>query len=204
MHINHSNLRRLAVCLLIFGVAPASAVAQHVHGVIELGVVVEGDTVAVSLSAPLSDVVGFEHEPKNDDQEDMIQQAASVLSDPESMFGLTGSVNCEVSNTTIDGPDYVLQHLTQVAEAPASHADHHHDHHDHDEHDGESAHEEHAEVVAAYEWKCGDAAALDALDLRFTERFANVETINVQILTAAGAQVLTVEGPVASISLSSP
>ena len=41
--------------------------AQHVHGVVQLGVVVEGDVVAVSLEAPLSDVVGFEHAPNNDE-----------------------------------------------------------------------------------------------------------------------------------------
>ena len=228
MRTKHSRLKLLAGLSPIFGVLPTSAVAQHVHGVVELGVVVEGDTVAVSLSAPLSDVVGFEHEPKTDEQAELIQQAASTLSNPDAMFGLAEAVNCEVSSTAIDGPAYVVRHLEKDGETQGGHESHHdhdghhheheaHDHehdahehehdsreHQHDAHDGESGHEEHAEIVASYEWQCGDVAGLDSIDLRFTESFTGVETIKIQILTSAGAQVLTAEGGVESISLSSP
>ncbi len=231
MRTRYSIMKILPALILAVGIAPASAVAQHVHGVVELGIVVEDDTVAVSLSAPLSDVVGFEHEPKNDEQAKLIQQAATMLSDPEAMFGLAQSANCDFSDMAIDGPDYVLKHLAQADNAPARHDDHHddrhghddehgkhdhdehdHDKHDHDEHDHDKHnhdehdhdHEEHAEVNASYEWKCSDASGLDTLDLRFTEAFVGVETIKIQILTAAGAQVLTKEGRVGSVSLSSP
>ena len=198
-------MKFLPTLILVVGLAPASAVAQHVHGVVELGIVVEGGTVAVSLSAPLSDVVGFEHEPRNDEQAKLVQQASTMLSDPEAMFGLAQSANCEFSDMVIDGPAYVVKHLPHAGDDPAGH-DHGHDEdqdkhdHDHDKHD----HEEHAEVNASYEWNCSDASELDALDLRFTQSFVSVETIKIQILTAAGAQVLTEKGQVASIPLSSP
>lgn len=212
MRIKRSNLELLPVLVLVVGVASASAVAQHVHGVVELGIVVEDDTVAVSLSAPLADVVGFEHEPRNDEQARLIQQAASTLSNPEAMFGLAESANCEFSDMTIDGPGYVMKHLAREGDASTRHDDdhddhndhHNNDHHDHGEDHGESDHEGHSEVTASYEWKCGGASGLDTLDLRFTERFASVETIEIQILTSAGAQVLTAEGGVGSVSLSSP
>ncbi|MDJ0750028.1 MAG: DUF2796 domain-containing protein [Woeseiaceae bacterium] len=210
-------MKILPALILVVGIAPASAVAQHVHGVVDLGIVVEDDTVAVTLSAPLSDVVGFEHEPKNDEQAKLIQRAAKTLSDPVAMFGLARSANCEFSDMAIDGPDYVLRHLAQAGDAPDGHGDDHDDHHghdeDHDKHDhddhnhdkhGHNEHEAHAEVTASYEWSCSDASGLDALELRFTEAFAGVEMIKIQILTAAGAQVLTREGRVGSVSLSSP
>ncbi len=201
MHTKPSQLKFLAVLLPVVGVIPATAEAQHVHGVVELGIVVENDTVAISLTAPLSDVVGFEHEPKNDEQAKLIEQAATMLADPDAMFGLAKSVSCEVANKTVDGPGYVLKHLGQAGEKQGGHDDHDHDAHHH-EHD--SDHEEHAEVVASYEWQCGDVSALDSVDLRFTEKFASVETIKIQILTAAGAQVLTAEGRAGSVSLLSP
>lgn len=217
-----SLLYAAAICVL----APAGVHAQHVHGVIELGVVVEDGTVAVSLNAPLSDVVGFEHAPENDEQLELIRQAAALLSNPEAMFGLPDSASCTISDTSIDGPAYVLEHLTEDAAAPvlSDHDDHDeheesagHDHdeheeaadHDHDEHEESTDHdhddaEQHAEVNANYEWECGSASDLDSLALRFTESFADVETIGIQILTAAGAQVLTLEGRPSSVSLSQP
>ena len=198
-------MKILPALILVIGIAPASAVAQHVHGVVDLGIVVEDDTVAVSLSAPLSDVVGFEHEPKNDEQAKLVQNAAAMLSDPEAMFGLARSANCDFSDMAIDGPAYVLKHLAQAGDAQAGHDDHD-DHHDHDEDHGkhDHDHEEHAEVNASYGWNCSNASGLDTLDLRFTQSFASVETIKIQILTSAGAQVLTKEGRVGSVSLSLP
>ncbi|MCY3940581.1 MAG: DUF2796 domain-containing protein [Gammaproteobacteria bacterium] len=249
--------------MTICALAPAGALGQHIHGVIELGVVVEGSTVAVSLDAPLSDVVGFEHAPESDEQLERIRQAATMLSNPDAMFGLADSAECAISDTSIDGPAYVLEHLgDDDAGAELSDHDHHdeheesaaHDHHDEheesaahdhdDEHDEPAAHdhhdeheesadhdhhdeheesadhdhdgheesadhehddaEQHSEVNANYQWECRSASDLDSLALRFTESFAGVETIEIQILTSAGAQVLTVEGRAKSVSLSRP
>ena len=238
-----SLLYATAICVL----APAGVQAQHVHGVVELGVVVEGGTVAVSLDAPLSDVVGFEHAPENDEQLELVRRAAATLSNPDAMFGLADSASCTISDTSIDGPAYVLEHLgddaagtvlsdhdhDEHAEADDHDHDEHeeagdHDHdehaeagdHDHDEHEESGAHdhdeheeagehdhddvEQHAEVIANYEWECANASDLDSLALRFTENFAGVETIEIQILTSAGAQVLTLEGRATSVSLSRP
>lgn len=216
--IDTARRRPLLYAIAILGLAPMYGPAQHVHGVVELGVVVEGGTVAVTLNAPLSDVVGFEHAPENGEQLELIRQAAATLSNPDAMFGLSDSANCTISHTSIDGPAYVREHLAEDDAAGAAESDD--DHHDeHDSHGGESGNnehaepdghddhgdsEQHAEVNANYEWACGNASDLDSLELRFTESFADVETIEIQILTAAGAQVLTVEGRAKSVSLSRP
>ena len=203
-------LYAVAICALAYSNAPA----QHVHGVIELGVVVEDGTVAVSLDAPLSDVVGFEHAPENDEQLELIRQAAALLSNPDAMFGLPDSASCTISDTSIDGPAYVLEHLGDE-DAGEVMSDHDHDEHeesaghDHDEHEETDEHddgdsEQHSEVNANYEWTCGNASDLGSLALRFTEGFAGVATIEIQILTAAGAQVMTLEGRASSVSLAQP
>ena len=108
MRTDGSLLKLLPLLAVVGALAPASATAQHVHGVIELGVVVEGDTIAVSLDAPLSDVVGFEHAPESEAQKQSIQQAAAMLADADSMFGLADSADCNVSNAILDGPAFLL------------------------------------------------------------------------------------------------
>ncbi len=203
----------LTVLIAVGSIAPSSAAAQHVHGVIELGVVIEDDRVAVTLSAPLSDVVGFEHEPKNEEQATLIRQAASMLSDPSAMFGLADSASCEVLEDVVDGPAYLEKHMAEEGAGAAEHDDEHHDthasrdddHHDHhDEHEShgdESAHEEHSEVNASYEWSCDDVSELDSLVLRFTSGFASVDTIEIQVLTSDGVNVLTKKGRAESVPL---
>ena len=217
--------RLLLYAMAICGLAPVGALAQHVHGVVELGVVVEGGTVAVSLNAPLSDVVGFEHAPESDEQLELVREAAAALSDADAMFGLADSANCRISDISIDGPPYVMEHLAEDHPAAAD-GDHDHDDahdsrgagsthdehaesHGHDEHSEPDGHghddsEQHAEVNANYEWVCGNPSALDSLALRFAEGFAGVETIEIQILTSAGAYVTTAEGGAKSVSLSPP
>ena len=222
MNTNGKILPPVLCAMAIYGLASANVTAQHVHGVVELGIVVEGGMVAVTLNAPLSDVVGFEHAPENDEQLELVRQAAAMLSDPDAMFGLADSASCRISGTSIDGPAYVTQHLAEDNAGPADHDDDHHDTHDshggeddhadHDEHADHDDHadsgdhddhdsEQHEEVNASYEWECGNVSALESLALRFTEGFAGVETIEIQILTSAGAQVVTAEGRAASVSL---
>jgi len=214
MRTHNAIIRPLAYAMAICGLAPASVPAQHVHGVVELGVVVEGGRVAVSLSAPLSDVVGFEHASESDEQLETIREAAAMLSNADAMFGLADSADCRISDTSVEGPGYVVQHLAEDHADSAESDDHHHDTHDsqgiesaHDEHAESAVHddhdsEQHEEINASYEWVCGNVSDLESLDLRFTESFASVETIEIQILTSVGAHVTTAEGRAASVSLS--
>lgn len=184
------------------GLASTGSLAQHVHGVVELGVVVEGRTLVVSLTAPLSDVVGFEHAPESDEQVERIQRAAEMLSNADEMFGLTDAAGCKVSNISVDGPGYFSQDTETGHADDHRHDDGHHDDHDSDHSDShESDHEEHAEINASYEWRCGDVANLDALNLRFVDGFASIDKVEIQVLTSAGARVLTTDGQVASIPL---
>ena len=105
---------------------------------------------------------------------------------------------------SIDAPTFVKKHLGQKGTGEVEH-DHYDDHHDaHHSHDSEDDHDEHSEINASYEWACSDESELDVLELRFPDGFASVETIEIQILTAVGAQVLTKAGRAASIPLSPP
>ena len=179
MRTSYNILQPVLGAAAILSLASTGAIAQHVHGVIELGVVVEGNTVAISMNAPLSDVVGFEHAPENDEQKKLIEQAAMLLSNADAMFGMAGSVDCSVSKTSVDGPAYITGNAGNAATENGDHHDAHaadeagsaeaeHSHEDHDDHDHDSDHGEHAghaDIVANYEWACVDAASIEALEL---------------------------------------
>lgn len=231
-----ASRHRLAIgALALCGIASAPVVAQHVHGVINLGVVVEDDTVAITLNAPLSDVIGFEHAPTSEDQEALAHRAYVLLSSPDDMFGLADSANCSSTDVSIDGPAFLLDHEDHDEHEHHDGDDHHdeHDHHDdhddhdhhndHSDHDGHDDHEdhddhgdhgdhehhddngdEHAEVTATYEWSCDDVSDLESLGLGFVRGFADIEEIEVQILTPGGVRVFTAGRDDQSISLETP
>ena len=234
--------------ILIAGLAPFTLQAQHVHGVAELGVVVEGSTLGVTFEAPLADVIGFEHAPENDEQIASIRRAAETLENAGNLFMPAGAANCSVSSQSIDAPDYFLQtaagheegddhdhagehdhddghdHDEAVAHSDDDHDEHDHDDHDHDhDHDESVAHEDghdendhdehdhedheghgashHSNLLASYEWSCGDVSQLNSLALSIASHFGSVETVNVQVLTPSGVFADELPGSTESISL---
>ena len=196
MSIEFRNLAQLTVSICAWLLIPSIAVSQHFHGVIQLGIVIEDGTVAVSLTAPLSDVIGFEHEPENEDQIKVAEQAAVLLTDANAMFALPEAAQCEASEVSVDGPQYIRLPVAGEGEHHSDHIDSHHSHDDEPSHDG------HSDIVASYQWTCEDARALDSLELRFADEFANIETVEIQIITATGTQLISEEGRVTSIPLS--
>ena len=192
-----------------FGIS--TALAQHVHGVLEIGVVIDGSVLAVSLEAPLADVVGFEHAPRDDAQAERLREAAKLLWSAENMFAPPEAAACTVSDVEVEAPGFMDEirggaGASETVGAPSDHDDHgdaaeadDHDHHD--DHDG---HADHADVNAQYVWRCDKPQKIDVLSVRFSRGFANVETVHIQILTPAGTRVLETNGRLDSISLVSP
>ncbi|MDJ0918839.1 MAG: DUF2796 domain-containing protein [Woeseiaceae bacterium] len=127
--------------LVIAGLSPSSVSAQHVHGVIDLGVVIEDETLAVSIDAPLSDVVGFEHAPGNDEQSSRLKKAAAIIASADAMFGLPEAADCSVTSTEITAPDYLEALIAGEGAAGADRDPHDHEDHDHDSHGHD--HEDH-------------------------------------------------------------
>ncbi|MEM7707248.1 MAG: DUF2796 domain-containing protein [Pseudomonadota bacterium] len=102
-----------ATAAVLMTAAPVAA--QHVHGRIEVGVVVEGSVLAVSVQAPLGDIIGFEHEPRNTDQESTLSDAAKLLVDAGGMFAIPDAAGCTVKSISISGPDFVAEKLRGMA-----------------------------------------------------------------------------------------
>ena len=184
----------------LFGLAVANmSLAQHVHGEIELGIVVEDDTVSVALHAPLSDVLGFEHAAENEEQAERIHAAADLIKSADRMFGLPEAAGCDIQDVDLDGPDYLFADDDDGHVAGHAHEDDHDDHED----DHSDTHS-HGELDAQYIWQCADAGAVDELEARFVAGFENVETINIQIITPTGVRVLEGDSQLDSISVSDP
>ena len=91
----------LALCGLT-GTTAASEYRQHgvhEHGVSRLNVAVEGEDVYLELVSPAVNIVGFEHRPKNEEQQAAVRKGIRALERAVRLFALPPAARCRFSRT---------------------------------------------------------------------------------------------------------
>ncbi|RYU45219.1 DUF2796 domain-containing protein [Aliivibrio finisterrensis] len=163
----------------------------HVHGVVETNIAQDGDHLLFEITAPGSDVVGFEHAPKNKEQEQLLEQAIAKLKKPNAIFSLPESANCKISEVHVS---HSMKH--------ADHADHDHDSHDHDDDSHHEEHQsEHGEFTAQYEYHCETISELNQVETQWFTLFSHTKKITVQYLGDSGQKAATLTAKKAVLAL---
>lgn len=170
----------------------------HEHGVGELNIAVDGDTVAMEFHAPGADIVGFEYEAKSAEDRAAIDAAVALLAKPLDLFVLPAAAECSVTKASA-GLEAEEDHDDHDHEKHAS--DEKHEDHDHEEHAEGEHHDDHAdhaeashtEFHAEYALTCGNTDALSGIEFAYFDMFENALELEVQIISASGAQAFEVE-----------
>lgn len=185
--------KKLALSAMLAFSAPVMAQhAAHEHGVADLRVAADGNTVVIEFDSPLANVVGFEHAPRDDKQRDALRVAEDRLAGFGVLFALTSAAGCSLQEMQIESP---------YPRGEDGHGHHDHDHggeHDHDVHDDRD--HGHADIYAVYELECADIAALEQIEVRIIEIFPRITTLRVETATASGQQSLRVREPMAIVN----
>ncbi len=151
----------------------------HEHGVGALNIAIEGTTVAMEFHAPGADIVGFEYTAEIDADLAAIKAAVATLATPLDLFVMPDAAACTVT----------------AAQAELESEEGHDEHDDH----GDADHAEHAkeaghtEFHAEYRLTCDNPDALTEISFDYFETFPNANEVEVQIITASGAQAFEVE-----------
>lgn len=189
-----------ALSLIAFAAAmPAFAedkreLDAHEHGVGTLNIAIEGATIAMAFEAPGADIVGFEYAAESDVDLAAIDAAIATLGAPLDLFVVPEAAACTVTEALaeLEGGDDDAHH---------EHAEDHHDEHGHDDHDDhkDEDHEDHADAAnhtefhAEYTLTCDNADALTSISFAYFDTFPNAKEVEVQMITASGAQAFEVE-----------
>lgn len=167
--------------LLTLFVSPA-ALAQierqhgsHEHGRADLQLAYADGRLELELTAPGSDIVGFEHVPADVVQQQAIDRALAILGDGANWLRIDPAQACAFTEANAH---------THGFKAGAAHADHDHDHGHHHE-DGEDGHDEdghdsHGEFHVALKADCATAPASIHVDL--VRHFPGAARIRVEFL----------------------
>jgi hypothetical protein len=197
------NAMKHAVSLIAFATAcPALAedsrqLDAHEHGAGTLNIAIDGATVAMTFEAPGADIVGFEYAAKSDTDLAAIDAAVATLGAPLDLFVMPDAAGCSVvdARAELESEDGHDDHGDDGHDS-GSHSDHaeesHGDHgdEDHADHADESGH---TEFHAKYTLSCDTPDALTEITFAYFEVFPNAQEVEVQIITAAGAQAFEAE-----------
>lgn len=150
---------------------------KHVHGEGMLDVVIDNDTLSISLEIPLDAAVGFERPPKGDKEKAALAEARKTLDDAATLFVATPAAGCTIQAAAVKVP------FTGGT-----------DQHDH-AHEGET---HHADIDAEYTFRCSHPAALKGIETTIFKSFKRLYRLEAQRSgpNGQGAQRLTPKKPV--------
>ncbi|WP_197023745.1 DUF2796 domain-containing protein [Microbulbifer sp. HZ11] len=170
--------------LALVAIVASAQQDAHVHGEAQLAIAVNGNELHIEFESPGANLVGFEHVPQNQKQEQALAVASGELAAPNQLLQFEGT-ECQLQSAEVKPPH---------TDAGQHHA-HHTGHTDHS--DAHEIHSTHASFRAAYHYRCDNVAALDTINVVLFSRFREIHTINAQWLTATkqGATTLTAKSP---------
>lgn len=125
----------------------------HEHGVAEMNIVWEKNELNIDLLSPAFNITGFEHQPSNHEQEELIEEIEKHLNSPNKLFAFKGG-SCRAKDIDVDSPfgDHAEHedHKEHDSHDEHDHDDHkkhdkHADHDDHKDHDKHTDHDDHKE-----------------------------------------------------------
>lgn len=76
---------------------------KHEHGVGELDVALEGSTLELELRSPAANLLGFEHAPRNAQEQARIAAVQQQLQQPPALFGAAVAA-CRLDRHQLDSP----------------------------------------------------------------------------------------------------
>ena len=144
----------------------------HEHGVAQMNIAKDGDSLQIEFSSPAMNIVGFEHAPRTEQQRKAVKQAVSILEDATQLFVLTPAANCKLVHMDVE--------TSLKAEAHSKHANH-------DTHEHENSH---ADFHAEYSFKCLQMPALSFMEVVLFKQFPATEDVDVKLLTEKGQTAL--------------
>ena len=173
-------------------------VDKHEHGVGELNIAVEGNSIDLEFMIPGADIVGFEYKAKSEADIALVNDALIKFDEFNNIFSIPSTSNCNLVEADISinqGDNHKDEHNHDEHDDHDEHEDEH-DHDDHGEHDDHDEHDEeaHNEFVAHYSFNCGNIKEIDRISFPYFTTFPNSGELEVQFVSEIGSTSFEVEG----------
>ncbi|MGD8701631.1 MAG: DUF2796 domain-containing protein [Desulfosarcina sp.] len=193
----HACLNRLLVNGLISGLLAIAIIfagpiqaeekrhhGAHEHGVANLNIAIEGNSVYIEFTSPAANIVGFEHHPRTQEQKNAVKDAVNKLQKGDAIFLLSAKSESKLVNASVDTDiDKDAEHHAQEEHAHSKEEHHGHAEKHDDDHGDADKHERHSEFEAKYQFACQKPDKLSQIEVMLFRAFPGIEHIEVQLLT---------------------
>ncbi|MGA0887850.1 MAG: DUF2796 domain-containing protein [bacterium] len=189
-------MKQLSLLLIIFLYGVLKTLAQgsleaHVHGEASLNLVLDDQSLFIEFESPAYNLVGFEHEPKDQIQQKEVQDTLSLLSRPRKVFGFSAQAGCLVESvsvtTTMAGVGKNTVGYEEEHHEEEHHEEEHHEEEHHDHSDGDSTNKEsHSEFKANYLMICSEPEKLRTIEFKLFKEFLGLKSVQVQWINGEG------------------
>ncbi|GCL62948.1 ZrgA family zinc uptake protein [Pseudaquabacterium pictum] len=142
----------LALALSALLVGAAQAAGAHQHGVAALQVVVDGNSLTVSLDSPLDNLLGFERGPRTEAERKAVQAMAQRLRNAGTLLVPAAAAQCQLQGVDLASDVIAPALLAATAAATTAAAP-------------AAAGSGHADLEAGFRFQCAQPQALKALDV---------------------------------------
>ena len=187
------NLSLLFVIFLagVFKTLAQGSLEAHVHGEASLNLVLDDQSLFIEFESPAYNLVGFEHEPKDQIQQKEVQDSLSLLSRPRKVFGFSAQAGCLVESvsvtTTMAGVGKNTVGYEEEHHEEEHHEEEHHEEEHHDHSDGDSTNKEsHSEFKANYLMICSEPGKLRTIEFKLFKEFLGLKSVQVQWINGEG------------------
>ena len=181
--LSMKNLSLLFVIFLagVFKTLGQGSLEAHVHGKASINLVLDDQSLFIEFESPAYNLVGFEHEPKDQIQQKEVQDTLSLLSKPRKVFGFSAQAGCLVGSVS------VTTTMAGVSKNTVGYEEEHHEGEHHDHSDGDSTNKEsHSEFKANYLMTCSEPEKLRTIEFKFFKEFLNLKSVQVQWINGEG------------------
>lgn len=132
---------------------------SHQHGSAELDAALDGRSLELELRSPAINLLGFEHSPRSQAEQQAIAATRQRLEQPAVLFGLPAEAACRLQRQALESP--LFQQAT-----------------------GE---QQHSDIHAHYRFECDSPAALRGLALKeLFAAFPGIDKLRVQLAGPQG------------------
>ena len=168
--------------------APVGTVGAHEHGVVRMGLAVDGQRMSLNLEAPAATVFGFEHDPETEEEIGVVSEAMETLKTRVGeVIAVSSELACELEDVeVVSAPEVDEEHSHSDDEEHAHSDDEEHSHSDDEEHSHSDDEDAHSEVRVAVSWFCAQSVEGTDATLRLGSLWPDAELVDLTVITSMG------------------
>ena len=165
---------------------------RHEHGTSTLNIALDGNTLAIELSGPAANFIGFEHAPRTAAQTARLTSVLATLKQGAPLFVTPAAAGCESTRANVTPPNFPAAGAAENDDED-DHAAGHEQHHEG---------EQHAEMAATWDFHCSQPKLLNTITVKVFTAFPGTEKLETSLIGPGGqaGQVLTADQAVIRVS----